>query len=524
MWRVVIDGLKPDPTLQAAPSTPATGSGVPTDRFLAAIVESSDDAIISKTLDGIITSWNPAAERLYGYTANEAVGREVSLIIPRDRPDELSSILERLRRGLRIDHFETERIRKDGVRVDISVSISPIFDHLGQIVGAASIGRNVSEQRNSERELLALQQQAQQEVAARTESEERFRAVWEATSEALVLSDPEGTVLDVNPAYCELYGRDAGEFVGKSFAIIFGHEDQAEATAQYRSVFSEPLTEQSFEARVRRPDGSERVVESRADFLVRDGERVAMVSAIRDITERKRLDQAQLDFGAMASHDLASPLTVLRARAQLLQRRQRYDDEAINAILDQTSRMARLIGDLRELVQVEGGGLSLQFEEINLASLVRAAIERARALTSTHSVTLVTREEQLSVRGDRDRLGQVLDNLVSNAVKYSIPASDIVISLECKDGEAQLGVTDQGPGVPPEVLPLLFDRFYRAGNSSGETGLGLGLYITRMLVEAHGGRIWATSVEGVGSTFSVTLPSLVCRNRLDACASTGSTT
>ena len=157
---------------------------------------------------------------------------------------------------------------------------------------------------------------------------------------------------------------------------------------QYRAVFADPDPPRSYEARVQRPDGSERVVEARADFLVRDGERVAMISAIRDVTERKRLDQAQQDFVAMASHDLASPLTVLRARAQLLLRRQAYDEESMTAILEQTARMDRLIGDLRELAQVEGGGLSLQRETVDLVALAEEAVERARTLPHGHAVRL----------------------------------------------------------------------------------------------------------------------------------------
>lgn len=495
-----------NPQLKAVPLLSQNGAEVPSDRFLAAIVESSDDAIISKTLDGIITSWNPAAERLYGYSPAEAVGREVSLIIPRDRPDELASILERLRQGQRIDHFETSRVRKDGVQLDVSVSISPIIDDQGHIIGAASIGRDITEKQRVERERHSLQRQAALELAARTESDERFRAVWEATSEALALTDPQGVVLAVNPAYCELYGRRAEEFIGRSFAIIFGDEALPGAMGLYQAVFTATEPPGSYEAKIRRPDGSERVVEARADFLTRDGQRVAMVSAIRDITERKRLDQAQLDFVAMASHDLASPLTVLRARAQLLQRRQRYDEESVTAILEQTSRMGRLINDLRELVQVEGGGLTLQLEMVDLGALAQTAVDRAHTLSKTHTFRVEDAGFPVFVQGDRDRLGQVLDNLISNAIKYSQPGGEIVVRSEMVDEEARISVNDQGTGIPPASLSSLFDRFYRGGNSSGEAGLGLGLYITRMLVEAHGGRIWATSEEGCGSTFTAALP------------------
>jgi signal transduction histidine kinase len=230
-----------------------------------------------------------------------------------------------------------------------------------------------------------------------------------------------------------------------------------------------------------------------------------MISAIRDVTERKRLDQAQQDFVAMAGHDLASPLTVLRARAQLLQRRQRYDEESIAAILEQTARMDRLIGDLRELAQVEGGGLSMQREAVDLVALAQEAVERARTTPTGHAVRLAAPAMPV-VAGDRDRLGQVLDNLLGNAVKYSPPGGEVLVTVEVVGGEAWLRVTDQGPGIPAEALPRLFERFYRGQHAAEEAGLGLGLYISRMLVEAHGGRIWVGSEPGAGSTFIIALP------------------
>ena len=274
------------------PAFAPVGAPVPTDRFLAAIVASSDDAIITKTLDGTITSWNRGAEILYGHSAAEAVGRPISLIIPPDLPDELPSIMERLRRGERVDHYETVRMRKGGARLDVSVSISPIQDEAGRIVGAASIGRDITERRRAERERRDLEALAQQELAARQESEARFRAVWEATSEALALSDPDGVVLDANPAYYSLYGFSQEDVVGRVFSVIFPEEARAGAEAQYRAVFAGPDGPASYEARVVRGDGTERVVEARASFVLRAGERAAMVSAIRDVTKRHAAEVA----------------------------------------------------------------------------------------------------------------------------------------------------------------------------------------------------------------------------------------
>jgi len=362
----------------------------------------------------------------------------------------------------------------------------------------------MTNQAQSHQDALAADRLAAE--AALQESEERFRAVWEETSEAMALSDPEGIVLAVNPAYCALYGLPAEAIVGHSFAIIFPEEEQVSAIAQYHAVFADPDPPQSYEARVQRPDGSERVVEARADFLVRDGKRGAMISAIRDITERIRAEQAQQDFIAMASHDLATPLTVLRARAQLLQRRKVYDEESVASIIEQTSRMERLITDLRQLVQIEGRRLTLQREPVKLGEIVREAVTRAQVQRPIHTIRVEFGATPILGSWDRDRLRQVLDNLLGNAVKYSPEGGEIVVRISTVADEARVQVEDQGIGIAAEVLPRLFERFYQGQDPGVSAGLGLGLYIARMLVEAHGGRIWAESEPGAGSVFTIALP------------------
>jgi PAS domain S-box-containing protein len=338
------------------------------------------------------------------------------------------------------------------------------------------------------------------------ESEERFRAVWEAASEAMALSAPDGTVIAVNPAYCALYGLTPEQAVGQSFAIIFPEAMRATAEAQYHTVFTDPDPPPSYETRVQHADGSERFVESRADFLLRDGERAAMISAIRDITERKRAKSVQQDFIAMASHDLLTPVTVMRARAQLLQRRQRYDEPSVASILEQASRMERLITDLRELVLAEGRGLALRREPVDLVEIVNEALIRAHAHGTRHALRMAAPQFPIVGSWDRDRLGQILDNLIGNAIKYSPQDDEIAVQVEANDHEGHVRIVDHGVGIAADVLPRLFERFYQGQKPGLSSGLGLGLYIARMLVEAHGGRILAESEPGQGSTFTISLP------------------
>src|SRR5215212_3159000 len=325
---------------------------------LAAIVDSSDDVIIGKTLDGTVTSWNQAAERLYGYTAEEMIGQSIARIFPPERIDELWDFMDRLRRGEVISHHDAVRVGKDGQRIDISVSVSPVTDAAGRIVGAATIAQ--------------------------------------------------------------------------------------------------------------------------------------------DIGERKRSEAAQRDFLAMVSHDLRSPLTIIRASAQLLQRRGEYRETTIATILDYADRMARLIDDLADVVRLEEGHLPLQSEPLDLVALARECAAAAEQQSANHVVRVEAPDSSICGMWDRVRLGQVLENLLNNALKHGAEESEVVIRVEEREDEALVSVHDSGPGIDPEHVPHLFDRFYRA--NSRASGLGLGLYISRILVEVHGGRIWVESQPGQGRT------------------------
>jgi signal transduction histidine kinase len=214
------------------------------------------------------------------------------------------------------------------------------------------------------------------------------------------------------------------------------------------------------------------------------------------------------DFLSVAAHELRNPLTAITGFAQLMQRGERYSERAVTAILSQTARLQRLVGDLVDASRLETGQLKLRRTRIDLVELVRASAEHAQATSARHSVRVSAPAGPLEGWWDRDRLDQVLGNLLSNAIKYAPAGGDVRIQVDDLGAEARVSVEDRGLGIPPEALPRLFERFYRVQHpEAGEIqGLGLGLYITKSLVEAHGGRIAVESEPGRGSTFSFTLP------------------
>ncbi len=246
-------------------------------RTMSSIVESTDDAIIGKTLDGYVVSWNNAAEKLYGYSSGEMIGNSLDRIIPDDRPDEIAQILERIRKGGRVEHFETERITKDGRRIDVSLTVSPIIDETDHIIGASAIARDISE---SKRLLATLR-----------ESEERYRGLVESQIELIVRVTPEGVFTFVNDAYCVMFGKTREELVGNTFMPLV-HEDDIEATMEAMKGLYRPPYRIYVEQRAMTVDGWRWIAWE--DYAIRDesDELLEIQGVGRDITEKKTAEIA----------------------------------------------------------------------------------------------------------------------------------------------------------------------------------------------------------------------------------------
>jgi signal transduction histidine kinase len=228
-----------------------------------------------------------------------------------------------------------------------------------------------------------------------------------------------------------------------------------------------------------------------------------------EIATRKEIERSREDFIRTISHDLRTPLAVLLGQAQLMQR---YLDKAdlvrkgTEVIVTSCHRMNAMIQDLVDSARLETGQLSLEKQPINLSVFVPTLLDWAKTAMDVGRINAEIPPELPPVFVDPDRLERIMLNLLTNALKYSPPGTEVIISADRVDEEIRVSVTDSGNGIAAEDLPLIFDRFFRAKHLSRTEGLGLGLYITKMLVEAHGGRIHVDSELGKGSTFSLTLP------------------
>ncbi|HEU4391972.1 MAG TPA: PAS domain S-box protein [Blastocatellia bacterium] len=362
---------------------------------LAAIVESSDDAIVSKSLDGIIQSWNHGAERIFGYTAQEAIGKPIYLIIPEDRYHEEPVVLEKLKRGMRVDHFETVRLTKEGKRVNISLTVSPVRNWSGKIVGASKIARDITDRKRSEAE------------------------------------------------------RE----------ILLEREREARADAE-------------------------------------------------------RANRAKDEFLAIVSHELRTPLNAVLGWVNIS--RAGTFSEAITAraleTIERNARsQAKLIEQLLDVSRIITGKLSVDIRPLEAADAVSAAVDAIRPAAEARNITvrLNIDPDAGQVLADTARLQQILNQLLTNALKFTSSGGSVEVEMRRADSQIEFVITDTGQGIAPEFLPFLFEKF-RQGDGSltrKHGGLGLGLALVRHLVDYQRGSVTADSAgPGKGSTFCVKLP------------------
>ena len=494
---------------------------------LAAIVESSEDAIVSKTLEGIIRSWNAGAERLFGYSAREAIGRPITLIVPPERLDEERSILEKLGRGERIEHFETIRLSKDGRRLDISLTVSPILDDAGQVIGASKIARDVTQRKQAEqalRESEARYRQAAAEAAQAAQANAKFRAFFEQGTNFAGVLALDGTVVEANRLCLEACGFTRDEVLGKPFWACGWWNRSAALMDMVRAASLQAAggrvvrTESSYFV----ASGAERVVDLILAPVTDETGRVLFVAATgTDVTDRKQMEDAlresdrkKDDFIALLAHELRNPLAPIRNGLQVM-RLAGGDIKAVaqaRAMMDrQLSHMVRLIDDLMDVSRISRNKMELRRERVLLADVVGSAVEAARPVIEAagHELVVSLPPGPVFLDADLTRLAQVFGNLLTNSAKYTERGGRIRLAAERRAGEVVVTVVDNGIGIPPEALPRIFDMFSQVDRSIERNtgGLGIGLALVKGLVEMHGGTVSAES-PGLdqGSTFEVRLP------------------
>jgi PAS domain S-box-containing protein len=483
-------------------------SQLQTARVLAAIVDSSEDAIIRKRLDGTIETWNAGAERLFGYRASDAIGRHISLVIPPERLDEEERIIATLKAGRRIDHFETERLRADGTRIWVSLTISPIADESGAMVAASKIVRDVTPRKHAEAE------------------RERFVTVLENSPDFIGLCDLQGQPFFVNRAGLEMVGLDTLEHARQTpVAEFFFPEDQARIVGEF---LPQVLREGRGEVEVRFrhfKTGAARWMAYKVLTLTdHTGQPTGFATVSQDVTDRKaradslmEADRRKNEFLAMLAHELRNPLAPLSNAVRAIRLRKPGDDPTVDAAADildrQIRQMSRLVNDLLDASRISRGTIELRRARTALRPVIEEAIETVRPLVARleHTLTIELPAEPLDVDGDAGRLSQVIGNLLVNAAKFTNNGGHVWLTASREGDQAVIRVRDSGIGIAPEHLSALFEMFVQVDTAVNRSrdGLGIGLTLVKRLVELHGGTIDVYSAgTGHGSEFTVRLPAL----------------
>lgn len=553
--------------------------------LLAAIVVSSEDAIASKNLNGVVTSWNEAAERLFGYTAEEMIGQPILRIIPNELRHEEVAILAKLRAGERVERFETVRMHKSGERVDISLTVSPIRDRSGVVVGAAKIAHDISARKRAERALaeeahaLEVLNRVGKAVAAQWELDQIVQIVTDAATElsgAAYGAFFYNVVNGAEEAYL-LYALSGAS--RESFAKfpmpratqVFGPTFRGESVIRSADIRQDPRYGQNAPFSGMPPGHLPVVSYLAVPVTLHDGEVIGgmffahprpgvfteraerlavgiaaqaaiaidnarLFQALREqeaqlrqvLTEREqileseraarseaeRLGHMKDEFLATLSHELRTPLNAIQGWATLLRQHgvSREDHErGLETIERNVRAQGQIINDLLDMSRIISGKIHLEVQPLQLHDVIHNAIETVRPSASAKHIRIMPMLDSSigTVRGDPNRLQQVLWNLLSNAVKFTPSGGRIQVVLERVNSHVEIVVEDSGVGIRPEFLPYVFDRFRQGDPTTSRRfgGLGLGLSIVKSLIEIHGGSVRVKSPgENQGSTFVVALP------------------
>ena len=519
--------------------------------MLAAIVDTSDDAIISKTLQGNITSWNKAAESMFGYTADEVIGKHISILIPRDRLPEENIIIGEITRGNRVHHFETLRVTKSGRQIPLSLSISPIKDNRGKIIGASKIARDISA------EVLARENSARY-----TQNLEIINSIGKAISEELELNAIVQKVTDITT---RITGAKFGAFFyntvnehGEALTLYalsgapkeaferFGmprntavfhptfsgegvlriddvtkdprygknvpHNGMPEGHLPVVSFLSVPVISKSGSVIgglfFGHPEAGKFTKEHEILVLAIASQAAIGIDNAELYQEVKQLNERKNEFIGLASHELKTPLTSISASLQILDRMAMDETgkKFLRKTMHQVNRLTSLVSDLLDISKIEAGRLDLLKEPFDMKEMLEDSIELIQQSQSTHSIHL-SAEDGVIINADRQRIEQAIINLLTNAIKYSPSAKRVDVSLSNTEKEVKVGVSDRGIGIPHDKVNHIFSRFYRVeGLRPHMSGLGIGLYLVKEIVERHQGWLWVDSELGKGSTFWFTLP------------------
>lgn len=485
-------------------------------RRLAAIVASSGDAIFATDADNCLTSWNAAAEELTGAPAHEMIGKHIRELFPPGRRSDLVRIAGMLERGEALRNFESKFHRRSGDLFDASISVAPLDGGAGYAITF----RDVTELRQARERYQTLVEQLPLAVYV-DEPSEINSACW--------------NTVYASPQIEGLLGLTPEEFKANTYVDLV-HPDDAERVIASHERAYESRTRLDEEYRLVRRDGSTVWVRDAMSFIRDENGGVAYSQGyLLDVSDRKaneekvehllarereqneelrELDRLKDEFVALVSHELRTPLTSIRGYLELVldgASGELTDEQRqfLSVVERNSDRLQRLVGDLLFVAQVDAGRLALELDHLDAAEVGAEAVEAARPAADQKGLELrLVGDPQADLIGDRARLAQLVDNLVSNAIKFTPAGGHVDVGVRSSGGNVTIEVSDSGMGISAVEQERLFQRFYRTASATSQAipGTGLGLAISKAIVDAHEGTIELESAQGNGTTFRITIP------------------
>jgi PAS domain S-box-containing protein len=465
--------------------------------FQANILQNVRDSVIVTDLQGTISYWNTGATQIFGYLPEEMLGKTPALLYPDINQQQLAADLQHILAGN--DYVDVWKGRtKSGHIVWVDIKTTPLYDEQGNTIGFIGVSRDVTQSKLAQEQLQ--------------ESENRFRTMADTSPVLIWMADPSKERTYFNKMWLDFTGRALEQEKGYGWAEGVHPDDYVSCVEQYVAAFDQHLPF-TMEYRLSRFDGVYRwILDNGSPRFAPDGTFLGYIGSCVDITERKEFETRKDEFVALLSHELKTPITSLKGFTQILQRRFKEHDDGQTlhflARMDkQLGKLGILINDLLEISKMQRETLPLHYEDFDLNGLIQEIVENLQATTLTHHI-VVESTRNVFVHADRDRIGQVLINLLNNAIKYSHNADKVILRMTANQHAATVCIQDFGIGIAAVHQQSIFERFYHVPDPIEKTfpGLGIGLYISREIIQRHHGRIWVESQKGEGSAFSFTLP------------------
>ena len=494
------------------------------DLTLAAIVNTSIDGIIGKDIEGYIISWNKGAEKIYGYTEQEMQGKNISLLAPPCYKEEILNQLNKLRAGELIKNHETKRVRKDGVVIDISLTLSPIKDKLGNIYGVSAIMHDITEQKKAKQLLIVS---------------EYSESIINTVREPLIVLDQNLRVVTVSRSFYDFFKVNPEETVGQLIYDLGNKQwDIPKLRELLEDILPKKVSFDNYEVEHNFADIGRRIMLLNARQIKRVwGKERIILLAIEDITERREIENGlekaheelkdlatelkrtalvKSEFLANMSHELRTPLNSINGFSEVL-----YDEtfgplnekqkKYVNNVLTSGKHLLLLINQILDMAKVEAGKMNLALSSLPMKSLLNEISLLVADMVSKKKIEMLLEiaEDLPNIEADELKVKEIIYNLLSNAVKFTPEGGKIGMRAKKADSDIEIVVWDTGDGIAPENMEKIFEGFFRVDTpySRVTEGTGLGLPLSRKLVELHGGKLSVKS-EGLnkGTSVRFTLP------------------